>query len=142
MNQQNVLKAIKWLNKKEIKKNLENVSYIFMVEPNLIEGAINPLHFSIFLNTQESLPPIVLEQVFQKFCKEHHILNPEPLEANLCEISFAETERETAMPMHTKEIEGEKLATTKMFTLEFNADSTQFEKCKNEGLKGWSYFFE
>jgi len=136
------LQANTHMNKEEISAHLIGVEYIMMAAPAIHAGASAPIHFTIFLNTQEALPQEIFVQVFEKFTKQYHITKRFNVFHGLEKVGFAQTNQDSPMPMHlfTKETQ-ENIPYTSMYIIDFEGDSPDFEKAKNS-LTGWTYSYE
>ena len=67
------IKTDQYLTNEEIKKHLQNVEYIIMAAPAPEHFKETPIHFTIFLNTDEKLPQEVQEAVLEKFLRENNL---------------------------------------------------------------------
>jgi len=140
-------KAIKtqhYLTPQEIQKHLEKVEYIIMAAPAPEHFKNTPIHFTIFLNTQEPLPNEIQKAVLDKFLQENSIGTPAELMSQLMPVGFAVSkEQETAMPMLLVKPEDQRtIPYAVMFVMDFLADSDNFEEAKEKQLTGWSYSYE
>lgn len=140
-------KAIKtdhYLNQKEIKEHLKNVEYIIMAAPAPDTFKETPIHFTIFLHTDEKLPNEIQEAVLEKFRKEHKIGKPAELMSQLMPVGFAISKaHDTPMPMLLVKPEDQKsIPHAVMHVMDFLADSDAFNEAKKENLTGWSYSYE
>ncbi len=135
------LETKKFLTPDEIESHLEGVEYIIMAAPAVHEGAKYPLHFTIFLNTDEKLPREIQEAIIGKFCSQHKITAIDSLMSQLSDVAFAQTAQETPMPLHlfTPEDRGTMPHTT-MHVIDFLGDAEGFNEAKN-GATGWSYSY-
>lgn len=138
-----ILRTEKWLNLKEIDENLDNVEYIISVSPTPGQDATLPIHFTIYLNTQDMLPTEVIEDVFNKFAKELEIFKVHDMIQGLYPVAFSLNGQENAMPMlilDNSDVESE-LETTKMYVFDFEGNAKGFKECKTESKSGWSYSY-
>ncbi len=130
-----------YLSKSEINDHLKNVEYIIMAAPSMMAAPELPLHFTLFLNTQENIPEEIKPQLLEKFCQEHHITQTSHLLSNLERIAFAITAQETPMPRHIiDDAEANTIPWTLMHIIDFLGDSEEFKEAK-DGLSGWSYSY-
>ncbi|WP_457745987.1 hypothetical protein [Sulfurimonas sp.] len=140
-------KAIKtehYLNQKEIKKHLQNVEYIIMAAPSPEHFKETPIHFTIFLNTDEELPQDIKKAVLDKFLDENKIGQPAELMSQLMPVGFAiSSAQDTPMPMLLVKPEDQKsIPFAVMHVMDFLADSKNFDEAKIKSLTGWSYSYE
>ncbi len=135
------LKIHTYLSKNEIEKHLENVEYIIMAAPSMMAAPELPLHFSIFLNTSDSIPEEIKEQLLAKFCQEYTITKTSHILSNLERIAFATTSQETPMPRHIIDpAEANTIPWTLLHLIDFLGESEGFKEAK-DGLSGWSYSY-
>ena len=136
------IKTEKYLNVTEIQKHLENVEYIMMAAPAPEHFKETPIHFTIFLNTADSLPQEIQEAVLDKFLQENEIKNPTELLSQLMAVGFAQSVQETPMPMLlVKPQDIRSIPHVPMFVMDFLADSDNFSEAKEKSLTGWSYSY-
>lgn len=136
------IKAQEYLSFDEIQNHLENVEYIIMSAPAPKEFKNTPIHFSIFLNTQDNLPEDIQEAVLNKFLIEQNIKKPEKLLSQMMPVGFAKTSQETLMPMLLiKTQDMQSINYVPMFIMDFLADSDDFKQTKEDDLTGWSYSY-
>ncbi|WP_297444022.1 hypothetical protein [Sulfurimonas sp.] len=142
--QANAIKTDKYLTKEDIQKHLKNVEYIVMAAPAPDHFKETPIHFTIFLNTDEKLPEDIKEAVLEKFLHEHKIKNPAELMSQLMPVGFAvSNEHDTPMPMLLIKPEDQKsIPYAVMHVMDFLADSDEFNEAKVDNLTGWSYAYE
>ncbi|QOP43070.1 hypothetical protein FJR45_03515 [Sulfurimonas sediminis] len=138
------IKTDKYLNQQQIKEHLKNVEYIIMAAPAPDHFKQTPIHFTIFLNTEESLPKDIQDAVLKKFLQEHKIGKPAELMSQLMPVGFALSKaQDTPMPMLLVKPEDQKsIPYTVMHVMDFLADSDAFDEAKKENLTGWSYSYE
>jgi len=143
MDNKDILFTRKWLNCKEIDENLKGVEYIVMAGPTLGQDASTPIHFSIFLNTQETLPDEVIEQVFNKFASEYKIVKIRDMINGLLPVAFSLNDRDTAMPMFLMgdSAKSAELEYTHMYLFDFEGNAEGFLECKTESKTGWTYSY-
>ncbi len=143
MQEKKAIKTKKFLNKEEIDKLLEKVEYIMMAAPAPEHFSNTPIHFTIFLNTNEELPNDVKEAVLEKFLDENKITNPTHVMSQLAPVGFAITEQETPMPMLLIKPEDiHSIPHTFIHVIDFLGDSKEFHEVKKKSLTGWSYVYE
>ncbi len=137
------IKTKKYLSKEDIKKHLSNVEYIIMAAPAPEHFKDTPIHFTIFLNTQDELPPEIQKAVLDKFRDEHKIKEPAELMSQLMPVGFAiSTSQDTPMPMLLVKPEDQRsIPFEVMFVMDFLADSDEFDEAKIKQLTGWSYSY-
>ena len=135
------IQAKQYLEPQEIQEHLDNVEYIIMAQPSVRDSSPAPIHFTIFLNTQEPLPEGVKEAVFDKFCEQYEIFDVIDLLQGLDNIAFSLTQQETPMPMHLFKAQDKmSIPNTLMYIFDFEANAKGFEETK-KGLTGWSYSY-
>jgi len=138
------IKTLHYLSLGEIEKLLQNVEYIILVTPspeNFQKEA--PIHFTIFLNTQQELPQDIKEAVLEKFLNENGIQNPLHVMSELAPVGFATTKQETPMPMlliQRQDIYS--IPHTFLHVIDFLANSEEYDEVKKQSLTGWSYVYE
>lgn len=136
------LKADKYLSPSEIEAHLDGVEYIIMAAPAVRDEAKGPVHFTIFLNTKEALPPQIQPAVLEKFAAQYGITGIRDLFSQLDRVAFAETAQETPMPLHLFTMRDKAtLPSTVMYVMDFEADSDQFPEVKEKKLTGWTYSY-
>lgn len=130
-----------YLSRSEINDHLKNVEYIIMAAPSMMAAPELPLHFTLFLNTQENIPEEIKPQLLEKFCQEYHITQTSHVLSNLERIAFAQTSQDTPMPRHLlDDAEANAIPWTLMHIIDFLGDSEGFKEAK-DGLSGWSYSY-
>jgi len=142
--QAQAIKTDKYLTKDEIQEHLKNVEYIIMAAPAPEHFKQTPIHFTIFLNTDEQLPQEVQDAVLKKFRQEHKIGEPAELMSQLMPVGFALSKaQDTPMPMLLVKPEDQKsIPYAVMHVMDFLADSDEFKEAKEDSLTGWSYSYE
>jgi hypothetical protein len=138
------IKTTKYLSVDEIKNHLENVEYIIMAapSPNTFEQKA-PIHFTIFLNTQEELPNHIKDAVLEKFLKDYKITDPIHIMSQLSPVGFATTKQETPMPMLLVQPQDiYSIPHIFLHVIDFLANSDSFKEVKEKSLTGWSYSYE
>lgn len=132
----------KYFDISEVKKHLENVDYIIMAAPAPEKFVDTPIHFTIFLNTDEKLPEDVKSAILDKFCDENAITNPSEVMSQIMPVGFGKSLQDTPMPMLLVKPEDQKsIPYGVMHVIDFLGDSDNFFEAKNEGLTGWSYSY-
>ena len=138
------IKTQHYLNPKEIQEHLKNVEYIIMAAPAPEHFKETPIHFTIFLNTDEKLPKEIQDAVLEKFLAENKISKPAELMSQLMPVGFAiSSAQDTPMPMLLVKPEDQKsIPYAVMHVMDFLADSDNFDEAKVKSLTGWSYSYE
>ncbi|SFV56359.1 hypothetical protein MNB_SM-7-381 [hydrothermal vent metagenome] len=137
------IKTLHYLSKEEIDKLLEKVEYIIMAAPSPDHFKDSPIHFTIFLNTQEELPEEIKDAVLEKFLNENSIQNPQHVMSQLAPVGFATTKQSSAMPMLLVQPQDIFSIPHKyLHVIDFLGDSDNFEEVKRDSLTGWSYVYE
>ena len=137
------LKTEQYLSPAEIASHLKGVEYIVMAGPALRDNAKAPIHFTLFLNTAEMLPPDIQQAVLDKFADDYGFRNIADLFSQPDRVAFAVTTQQTPMPLHLfKPEEKMQLPSTVMFVMDFEADSDNFPEVKEKQLTGWTYAYE
>lgn len=141
MNHQ-AIKTNRYLETDDIQIHLQNVEYIIMAAPAPEHFKQTPIHFTIFLNTDESLPKEIQEAVLEKFLHENTISKPQELLSQIMAVGFAVSTQETPMPMLLiKPQDISSIPHAAMFVMDFLADSNNFGEAKEKSLTGWSYSY-
>lgn len=126
----------------EIIAHLQGVEYIIMAAPAPEKFEATPIHFTIFLNTQEAIPEEIKGAVFEKFCQDYNITSPEHVMNQLMPVGFAQTPQETPMPLLLIDPQDQRtIPALPMHVIDFLADSDDFPQTKNDQLTGWSYSY-
>lgn len=138
------IKTDQYLTNEEIKEHLKNVEYIIMAAPSPEHFKETPIHFTIFLNTDEKLPKDIQEAVLEKFLQENNIGKPAELLSQLMPVGFALSKaQDTPMPMLLVKPEDQRsIPFAVMHVMDFLADSNAFDEAKKKSLTGWSYSYE
>jgi len=137
------LKTEEYLSPAEIAAHLEGVEYIVMAAPAVRDDAKAPIHFTLFLNTQEMLPPEIQQAVLAKFSDQYGFRDIADLFSHPDRVAFAVTAQESPMPLHLFRPEDKmRLPSTVMFIMDFEADSNNFPEVKKDQLTGWTYAYE
>ena len=138
--QHRTLKTTEYLSEAEIKEHLKDVEYIIKAAPSVRDDAKAPLHITVFLNTQDMLPPDIQKAVLNKFAAQYGLSRISDLFSQPDRVAFALTSMDTPMPLHLFKAEDKRrLPSTTMFIMDFEADSDQFPEVKQDQLTGWSY---
>jgi len=137
------IQTSKYLEVTEIQKHLENVEFIIMATSAPEKFVETPIHFTIFLNTQERLPQDIQEAVLEKFLNENKIIKPQELMSQLMPVGFGvNTGQDTPMPMLlVKQDDMRTIPHVPMFVMDFLADSENFYEAKVHKLTGWTYSY-
>jgi len=138
------IKTERYLSTEDIQKHLQNVEYIIMATPAPEHFKETPIHFTLFLNTQEQLPDEIQKAVLEKFLQENSIKEPAELMSQLMPVGFAiSNAQETPMPMLLVKPEDQRsIPHVAMHVMDFLADSDNFPEAKEKDLTGWSYVYE
>lgn len=140
--QHEAIKTQEYFTVTQIQEHLQNVEFIVMAAPAPDSFQETPIHFTIFLNTDENLPQEIQEAVLEKFLREHAISRPKELLSALMPVGFAQTTQQTPMPMLlVKPQDRTTIPHVPMFVYDFLADSSEFEEVKTKQLTGWSYSY-
>lgn len=130
-----------YLGREEIASHLQNVEYIVMAAPSMLDAPRLPIHFTIFLNTSDPIPEPIKAAVFEKFCTEHAITATSDLLFEPGRVAFARTSQETPMPRHLLDpAEANMIPWAALQVIDFLGDSSEFKEVK-EGFSGWSYSY-
>ena len=125
----------------EIDTLLENVDYIIMAAPSLLNAPKLPLHFTIILNTSDMIPQEIKEQLLKKFCAELDITQTSDVLSNRERIAFALTTQDTPMPHHIiDDVQATEIPWKLLHIIDFLGESEEFQEAK-DGLSGWSYSY-
>ena len=138
-----LLKTEKWLSSDEIDDNLKNVEYIVMAAPTPGQDASVPIHFTIYLNTQDVLPEDIAMQVFNKFASELEISKVSDMIQGVLPVAFSLNNQDTAMPMLILDNSAKEsgLQFTHMYVYDFEGNAKGFNECKTESKTGWTYSY-
>lgn len=139
----NAINTDTYLEPVEIKKHLENVEYIIMAASAPSNFKDTPIHFTIFLNTDEKLPADIAEAVLDKFLDENSIGKPCELMSQPMPVGFGKSDaQDTPMPLLLVKPEDQRsIPYAVMYVMDFLADSDKFSEAKNDALTGWSYSY-
>jgi hypothetical protein len=138
------IKTERYLSPEDIQKHLQNVEYIIMAAPAPEHFKETPIHFTIFLNTAETLPADIQQAILDKFRDEHKIGKPAELMSQIMPVGFAiSNAQDTPMPMLLVKPEDQRsIPSVAMHVMDFLADSDEFFEAKEKNLTGWSYAYE
>jgi hypothetical protein len=137
------IKTDTYLEPKEIQEHLSHVEYIIMATPAPRHFKDTPIHFTIFLNTQDEFSQDIKDAILDKFCNENSIINPSEVMSQLMPVGFGKSQQETPMPMLLVKPEDQRsIPYAVMHVIDFLADSDNFFEAKDEGLTGWSYCYD
>ena len=127
----------------EIQKHLKNVEYIIMATSAPEKFKETPIHFTIFLNTDERFPKDVQEAILEKFLDDNGITQQAELMSQLMPVGFAESRgQDTLMPLLLiKQEDMRSIPHIPMFVMDFLADSENFYEAKVHKLTGWTYSY-
>ncbi len=143
MAKKKAIRAHKYLQENEIIEHLKNVEYIIMATPNPDALSKFPIHFTIFLNTQEELPHEVKDAVLDQFCEQYEITSKDAIISQIAKVGFAQTDEETLMPMHLFKADSQKeIPHINLHLIDFIGNAKGFDEVKNDGHTGWSYSYE
>jgi hypothetical protein len=140
-----VAEAIKtdtYMKFEDIPQHLDNVEYIIMATPAPEHFKETPIHFSIFLNTQDKFPQDIKDAILEKFLEENSITNPKEVMSQLMPVGFGLSAQDTPMPLLlVKQQDQISIPNTIMHVMDFLGDSDKFEEVKLHSLTGWSYSY-
>ena len=132
----------KYFNKEEIENHLKNVEYIIMAAPAPEQFKDTPIHFSIFLNTDEKLPQDVKDAILSKFMDENSMSNAKEVMSQVMPVGFSMSSQDTAMPLLlVKQEDQMSIPYALMHVIDFLADSDNFYEAKTHNLTGWTYSY-
>ena len=133
----------KYLDVKEIQDHLNNVEYIIMATSAPEKFTKSPIHFTIFLNTQERFPKDIQEAILKKFLLENEIRGVHELMSQLMPVGFSQNlGQDTPMPLLLiKQADKNTIPHVPMFVMDFLADSENFYEAKVHKLTGWTYSY-
>jgi hypothetical protein len=138
----NAIKTDTYLEPKDIPAHLSNVEYIIMATPAPSQFKDTPIHFTIFLNTQDKFSQDIKDAILDKFCDENKIKNPSEVMSQLMPVGFGESTQDTLMPLLLVKPEDQmSIPHAIMHVIDFLGDSDNFYEAKTEGLTGWSYSY-
>ena len=126
----------------DISKHLKNVDYIIMAAAAPAHFKDTPIHFTIFLNTQDQLPQDVKDAILDKFLDENSITNPKEVMSQIMPVGFSMSQQDTPMPLLLVKPEDQKaIPYAVMHVIDFLGDSDKFFEAREEKLTGWSYSY-
>jgi len=132
----------KYLEVNDIKKHLENVEYIIMAAPAPDHFKTTPIHFTIFLNTQDALPKDIQDAILDKFLDENKIGKPIELMSQIMPVGFGLSTQDTPMPLLlVKKEDQASIPYAVMHVMDFLADSDNYFEAREHKLTGWSYSY-
>lgn len=136
------IKAERFFSLQEIASHLQNVEYILMATPSPEKFQESPIHFTIFLNTQEKFSQDIANAILEKFMDEHKMSHIQELVHGSMAVGFAQSTQETPMPMLLVRAQ-ERTSTpyTLMYVYDFLAEAEGFLEVKLHNLTGWSYSY-
>jgi len=138
-------KAIKtntYFTKEDITKHTKNVEYIILATPAPTQFKETPIHFTIFLNTDEKFSQDIKDTILDKFKDENDIQNPIKIMSQLMPVGFSMSSQETPMPLLLIKSEDQNsIPHTIMHVIDFLADSDKYMEVKTHNLTGWSYSY-
>lgn len=132
-----------YMSKEDIHRHLENVEFIIMATGAPEKFSDTPIHFTIFLNTQEQFNQDIQNAILDKFLSDYNIQKPTELLSQLMPVGFARNSaQDTPMPLLLiKPQDQMSIPHVPMFVMDFLADSEEFEEAKVHKLTGWSYSY-
>ena len=138
----NAIITDKYFDNIKIQEHLKNVEYIIMAASAPSHFKDTPIHFTIFLNTQDQFSKDVKDAILDKFLNENSILNPIEIMSQLMPVGFSKSKQDTPMPiLLVKPEDQNSIPYSVMHVIDFLADSDKFFEAKSEGLTGWSYSY-
>ncbi len=142
--QAKAIKTDKYLDQQQIQEHLKNVEYIIMAAPAPEHFKETPLHFTLFLNTDEALSKEIQEAILEKFLQEQKIDKPKELMSQLMPVGFALSQaQDTPMPMLLIKPQDQRIIPhAVLHVMDFLANSDAFDEAKKDNLTGWSYSYE
>jgi len=132
----------KYFDPVEIQKHLENVEYIIMAAPAPEQFTDTPIHFTIFLNTEDKLPQDVKDAILDKFMDENKMRNAKEVMSQTMPVGFSMSAQDTPMPLLlVKQEDQMSIPYAVMHVIDFLADSENFYEAKTHKLTGWTYSY-
>ncbi|MBL0707677.1 MAG: hypothetical protein JJW00_01340 [Sulfurimonas sp.] len=126
----------------EIEAHLKDVDYIIMASDAPSHFKDTPIHFSIFLNTDEKIPKEIQDAILDKFLTQEGIGKPAELMSQPMPVGFGKSAQDTPMPLLlVRPQDQQSIPYQVMFVMDFLADSDNFFEAKNEKLTGWTYSY-
>jgi len=126
----------------EVKSHLENVDYIIMAAPAPEKFTETPIHFTIFLNTEDKFPQDVKSAILDKFMDENNINNAIEVMSQTMPVGFSMSAQDTPMPLLlVKQEDQMSIPYAPMHVIDFLADSDNFYEAKTHNLTGWTYSY-
>jgi len=132
----------KYFEIEEVKKHLENVDYIIMAAPAPEKFTDTPIHFTIFLNSDEKFPQDIKAAILDKFMDENGISNAKEVLSQVMPVGFSMSAQDTAMPLLLVRREDQaSIPYVLMHVIDFLGDSDNFYEAKTHKLTGWTYSY-
>lgn len=132
----------KYLDIIEIQSHLKNVDYIIMAAPAPDTFKDTPIHFTIFLNTDENIPQEIQQEIFNKFLQNEGIVSPAEIMIRIMPVGFSKGAQDTPMPLLiVRQEDMNAITNIPMLVMDFLADSDNFFESKQENLTGWTYSY-
>ena len=126
----------------KVKKHLENVDYIIMAAPAPEKFIDTPIHFTIFLNTDDKFPQDVKAAILDKFMDENKITNAKEVLSQVMPVGFSMSAQDTPMPLLLVRREDQaSIPYALMHVIDFLGDSDNFYEAKTHNLTGWTYSY-
>ena len=139
----NAINTDNYLDIKDIPNHIKNVEYIIMATGAPEKFKDTPIHFTIFLNTDEKLPKDVQDAILDKFLDDNKIGKPIELMSQIMPVGFGKSDaQDTLMPLLLVKAEDQRtIPYAVMHVMDFLADSDNFNEAKIDRLTGWSYSY-
>ena len=132
----------KYLDTIEIHSHLQNVEFIIMAASAPDKFKNTPIHFTIFLNTNDDIPQEIQKEIFDKFLDNEGIKDPAEIMIRIMPVGFSKGAQDTPMPLLiVKQEDMSAIPNTPMLVMDFLADSDNFYEAKVEKLTGWTYSY-
>lgn len=136
------IKTDKYFDKTEIQEHLNNVEYIIMAAPAPTHFKNSPIHFTIFLNTNERFSQDIKDAILDKFMDENSIKNPIEIMSQPMPVGFSISLQDTPMPLLLVKAQDQaEIPHAIMHVIDFLADSDSYIQAKIHQLTGWSYSY-
>ncbi len=131
-----------YFNLAEIELHLKNVEYIIMATPAPANFKETPIHFTIFLNTDDEFPQDVKDSILNKFLQENAISDAKEVMSQLMPVGFSKSAQDTPMPLLLVKPEDQRtIPYAVMHVMDFLGDSQNFMESKTHQLTGWTYSY-
>ncbi len=139
----NAINTDTYLEISEIQEHLQNVEYIIMADAAPEHFKKTPIHFTIFLNSDEAFPQDIQKAILDKFLDDNGIGKPAELMSQLMPVGFGKSPaQDTPMPLLLVDPKDQQsIPYAVMFVMDFLADSQNFNEAKVDKLTGWSYSY-